>query len=1314
MRKNKTRLVILSTLTVLLCSILFICLSTVVPVFATITSVKEDNFFIAEVDGYSYKCYTFEDDEDDQPVDGVAIAWGGLPTATPTNLTIPSSVPKPSGGTTPVLAIAKHGFRYCDFETVTLPTSIEAMYEESFAYCMNLKTFSIPYQVTKIYPSTFMDCRKLESITYSDSSGNPAFGNSTITEIGDHAFDSCVSLRDFYCPKRIALFGNSCFKNCRELVSFYFSSEIKDGNTIVNPITVKAYAFADCKSLVYVYLETNMSCIEDYAFVDCNTSMRFKYIGSNTPTYKVNGVKQNHWRDKKISSSDTSQYPFDRNQAKIESDDSYPGLRYSISSEVVPLEAAQDKPTQVQVIDQAEITSEGAYAIINKFDTPTVNVPGYFNPATGALTIPNTVNGYTVKIINESCFANNTAIKSVTFNQDLVQIRHKAFYNCPNIESLDFDSCLKLKEVSYEVFHNMTDSIRNEKLTTLILPDCLEYIGSLAFARFYAVTTFHMSMGVKAIDDLAFFRLGFNITDINDATVDLVLPKTLNDGDAQRAYFKHIQKTSSFTHNDYTRFYAVGKYAFNEAKCIRTVTMEDDPAHENDNSYICSFYSNCFHTASNLIRFKASKNLGYLGKDAFKNCTSLREVFLTYTKSEATGNNYPWCINEENGVFGGTLFFNSSPELVCYVDGPRAPGLLDNFSVVVENTSNLQSNAPWNAETDSIYVNQFKQGNTNFTNLGRAHVPTYYNVDFSSIKYWDPKTNGFVSQPTELAHYNAGIVSFVENSSHEFIACRYYFSYSGLTGTDYVDLTQVPGISDNSVHKLTTIGDECFASNETLDNTNDNGTKQPGLYFILPNTITKIGDRAFYRSTNGKTNPENSNGRYGVRVVTYKNGDGNVYNESGTAVTVASLQSTISTLFASNVADANKRGFCVLPDGVTSIGKLAFYNNIFRTVRMGGNLSYLGVGAFNANPAGSKNIRSTIENIYMTNNSIFSMDSNGIYYVREASKKMLVAQANNVAGTLNIAAGTKAIGMNACANTKYTTINLPSGLTTVYGNGFAKNRYLTTVTGTADLRYIGAMENILNSADWSDPDYTEVWDDSVKPYFENTDFRDYGYAPKEHVMSHTSAFYDCTSLETFDFKAMTQIRKIGVSAFNNCTKMYKMTGTTGYTYKQYNSGGTQTDISDGRTANTNNVLDLSGCQYLRSIGGNAFASCNSIKYVHLPNNRGTATESNLYIGSDPETSTDYAAIFSKDKGIKVLVGETAEYAHHDFGKTNNSTAHYPAGCFGTGNDVYYYISGRSDIPTDDSSTLKYWTSLGNNTYLLFNNAEDAREYFPAS
>ena len=569
MRKAKRRIAVLTGLTVLFSSILFICLSTVLPVFASLTPVKEDSFFIVNSGGYNYKCFKFEDDEDDQPVDGVAIAWGELPTSTPTNLTVPDSVTH-EGHTYPVRAIAKHGFRYCDFESIAIPTSIEAMYEESFAYCLNLKTFSIPYLVDKIYPSTFIDCRNLETVNYSDSSGNPAFGNNTITEIGDHAFDSCVSLRDFYCPKSVTLFGSSSFKNCRQLVNLYFPSEKKENNATINPITVKSYAFADCKSLVYIYFETNMSEIENYAFVDCNSALRIKYTGHSIPSYSSGGSSQTHWRDCRIASNNNDKIPVDIDHSIIESDDQYPCLRYSIENTTVPLESAQGRET-INVIDTAEIASEGEYAVIYKFDTPSVKVNGCFDPATGALTIPNTVNGKKVKIINESCFANNTDIKSITFNKDLVQICNKAFYNCPNIESISFDLCEKLKEVSYEVFHNMTESIYNDKVTSLILPDCLEYIGGLSFARFYAVNSFSLPANVKAIDDLAFFRLGYNITDINEAAVDLVLPNTLNDADARAANFKHIKKTNSFVHNDYTRFFAVGKYSFNEARCIRSV-----------------------------------------------------------------------------------------------------------------------------------------------------------------------------------------------------------------------------------------------------------------------------------------------------------------------------------------------------------------------------------------------------------------------------------------------------------------------------------------------------------------------------------------------------------------------------------------------------------------------------------------------------------------------------------------------------------------------------------------------------------------------
>ena len=1302
MRKFKSRLAILSTLTALLCSVLFICLSTSLEVFASVLNVKEETFFVVNYDGHSYKCYTFENDGD-EPVDGVAIAWGEIPSNTPTSLSIPSSVTY-NNETYPVRAIAKHAFRYCDFESITLPNTIEAIYEEAFAYCTKLQSFSIPYLVDKIYPSTFLDCRALEGIHYMDSSGNVAFGNNKITEIGDHAFDSCVSLRNFYCPTTVTKFGSSSFKNCSQLVNFYFPSKIMDGNTITNPLIVNSYAFADCSSLIYIYFETNMSEIDDYAFVDCNSSLRIKYTGNSIPSYSKSGSSQTHWRDCFIANGKTDKIPVDVNQAEIHSDPDYPCLRYSIENTVVKLESAQDKPTTVYVIDQAEINSEGAYAVIDKFDTPSVTVPGCFDIDTGALTIPNTLEGKKVKVISASCFANNTDIRSITFNQDLVQIRNKAFYNCPNIASINFQACQKLKEVSYQVFHDNTEGVQNELVTSLILPNCLEYIGCYGFCKFYNVNEFSLPNNIKAFDDLAFFRLGYNIT---NAQVDLLLPKSLNDASAQDAYFKH-QKKGSFVHNDYTRFYAVGKYAFNEAKCIRTVTMEDDPDHANDNNYTCSFYSNVFNGATNLIRFKASKNLGYLGKDCFKTCTSMREIFLTTTKSEATGYDYPWCIDEEDGTYGGTLFWGGSQDLICYLDGSEAPGILETYTLATENTGKVQVNSMWNAETDTMYTNEAKSN----SNLGRKTVPTYYNTDFSSVKYWNPKTNAIVAQPTTLADYNNGVVSFVKNSSNKYVAVRYYYSVDNKTGTALVDLTNVPGISDNTTKDLTTIGNECFGRSTVLNDTNDGKNKQPGLYFILPSTITEIGDRAFYRSTNGNKEPQKGNGRYGVRIVTYKNADGNVIAENGSAVSVATLQSTISSLEGS--IDVNKRGFCVLPNGVTSIGKLAFYNNIFKTVRMGGNISYFGIGAFYSNPSNGDNVRSTITTYVMTNNSIFNLSSGGIYFVGGGNdKKMLVSQTNGNTGTLTIASGTKAIGMQGCANTKYSTINLPSGLTTIYGNGFAKNHLLTTVTGVSDLRYIGTMKNILGVDNgWDDPDYTEVWDETVEPYFDNVDFRGYAWPYKAPNEAATSAFYDCVKLETINFREMTKLRKIGYAGFNNCNVMKNMAGSTNYVYKEYKAGGSYTTIT-GRSANNQNVLDLTNCPELRSIGGQSFIACNNIKFAHIPSNRAGSSEAKIYVGYDPEKSGASSAIFSNNKDIRVLVSEIAEYANHDFGKGHNAQKHFAAGCFGTGNSIYYYVSSTSDIPTDDSTSLKYWTTNSSGEYILFNTAVLAREYYGA-
>lgn len=1312
MRRNKTKLSILSSLMVLLGSILFVCVGTVVPVIASILEVYEDAFFVAEDDGHTYKCYTFKDDQG-HPVGGVAIAWGELPENTPATLNVPDTVRFNETDYT-VRAVAKHGFRYCDFEEINLPQTIEMIEPEAFAYCINLKTFSMPHLVDKIATSTFLDCRKLETIRYTDASGNPAFDNNAITSIEDHAFDSCVSLRDFYCPKSCTYFGESCFKNCRNLINFYFPSAILDGSTITNPITVKPYALADCKSLIFIYFETNMSEIDNYAFVDCHSTLRIKYNGDRIPSYSTGGVNQGHWRDRYIATNLNDKIPVDYNHPTIYSDPEYPCLRYAVEKKTVPLESAQGRET-INIIDQQEVDDEGEYAVIYKFDTPREPIEGCFEPSTGELTIPDTINGYTVKIIEESAFANNPYIKSVKFNENLVQICNKAFYNSTNIANLDFNSCLKLKEVSYYCFHDFTASMQNTALTSLILPNCLEYIGGYAFCKFVNVNEFKLPENIKAIDDLAFYRLGFSVGAGNGA-VRLKLPKSLNDAAAKAANFKHLAK-DKFYHNDYTRFYAVGKYAFNEANCLVTVEMENDPSNANNNDYTCSFYSNAFNGAANLIRFKASKNLQFLGKDSFKNCTSLKEIFLTTAKSDASGHPYPWCIDEEDGQYGGTLFWGSAPDLVCFVDGAHAPGDLEDYTLTTENIDKVQINSMWNAETDATYANQTKSG----TNLGRKTVPTYFNVDFDSIFYWDPKTKLEKTQPMQLSEYEAGVVSFVKNTSDKYIAVRYYYSASKNTGHDYIDLTQVPGISDNTHHDLIKIGDSCFGRSDPIGDENPDRTKQPGHYFILPESIIEIGDRAFFRSTNTGNSIAKNNGRYGVRIVTYKNSSGNYYAENGSTCTEAQLKTTITNL-EKNV-DVSKRGYCVLPGNITSIGKAAFYNNIFRTVRITSSLNYLGVAAFYTHPASSTDTRALITTFVMADNDYFHMASNGIYYIGSGdAKKMLIYQMNGGTGTLTIEAGTKAIAMDAVANTLYETVNLPAGLTTIYGSAFAESRKLKTVNNVADIRYIGNMENITGvNLGWSDDGYTEVWDNSLTEHIANSDFRDYAYSPRQYMESVGNSFYNCTALTTINFKQMTELRKIGRNAFSNCSSMNSMTGNTNYVYKELtvnsDSSLSYTTIT-GRDGNNKNVLDLSSCSNLRSINKEAFTGCSKVKFLHLPDNRNGASESTLYIGYDPEfnediTKKDYlpGKIISDNASMRVLVGETALYAHHDFGVDHNASTHYYPSCFGTGNNIYYYVGSAADIPAADSTSIKYWTKNNAGEYILIKNAKDARAYF---
>ena len=247
----------------------FGCLATIVTLttpmigkLSAILDIDETTYHTVTYEGHKFRCYTLVDSEN--PTDKkVAIAWlyatDDTPNVIPATLNVPSEV-SIDGETYTVSAVLKGGFRDCTFTTINLPKTIEEIGEEAFAYCKNMTSFSIPHNVTRIAPSTFMDCQELEIFYYTgledendpDSAEVKRLGNSVITEIGDHAFDNCVKLKGLYFPSSLRIIGNSAFQRCSLLQSLFFPSG-NVGNT--NTLTIGSYAFADCPLLGTVYFE---------------------------------------------------------------------------------------------------------------------------------------------------------------------------------------------------------------------------------------------------------------------------------------------------------------------------------------------------------------------------------------------------------------------------------------------------------------------------------------------------------------------------------------------------------------------------------------------------------------------------------------------------------------------------------------------------------------------------------------------------------------------------------------------------------------------------------------------------------------------------------------------------------------------------------------------------------------------------------------------------------------------------------------------------------------------------------------------------
>ena len=126
----------------------------------------------------------------------------------------------------------------------------------------------------KIEDATFSNCESLESIKLP----------STVTEIGNNAFNSCCNLREVTLNERLQKIGDGAFYRCKSLDRIALPSTL---------VEIGRGAFGRCSNLKEVIFNNGLQKIGGGAFYSCDALERFLFP---MISYRlVNIIQTGHW-----------------------------------------------------------------------------------------------------------------------------------------------------------------------------------------------------------------------------------------------------------------------------------------------------------------------------------------------------------------------------------------------------------------------------------------------------------------------------------------------------------------------------------------------------------------------------------------------------------------------------------------------------------------------------------------------------------------------------------------------------------------------------------------------------------------------------------------------------------------------------------------------------------------------------------------------------------------------------------------------------------------------------------------------------------
>lgn len=421
------------------------------------------------------------------------------------------------------------------------------------------------YTVTKIGDYAFRCSYSITSVEIPSS----------VTNIGDHAFQSCTSLISVSIPNTVVTIGSGAFHNCSSIDSILIP------NSVTN---IGGSAFAGCSSLTTIVIPNSITKIDVGTFQRCS-SLRSINI-PNTITYIGHSAFE--------ECSSLTAFSIPNGVLKIE-EKTFQGC-HSLSIITIG-----NSVKEIWDAAFSECYSLSCIRIPKSVELIRNSFNGCYNLDTIMVEQGNSVYDSRKNcnaIIKTTTNALILGCKRTTIVDGIKRIEDGAFQNCINLSSIILPNTIEY--IGSSAFFGCVS------LTTISIPSQVQHIGVYAFGQCSNLNSIMIANGVKEIERYAFSQCS-SLKTIN-------IPNSVkNIGSGAFTGCVSLETASISNNVEYIK-----EQLFAGCSSLTSIML---------GSSICIIESEAFEDCSNLSSITLPKTVTKLYDNVFKNCSILDTIY---------------------------------------------------------------------------------------------------------------------------------------------------------------------------------------------------------------------------------------------------------------------------------------------------------------------------------------------------------------------------------------------------------------------------------------------------------------------------------------------------------------------------------------------------------------------------------------------------------------------------------------------------------------------------------------------------------------